>query len=111
MATREEQIQIANTIIGQLGGFGKLKAMTGAKDISALDSGVQFSIGRNAASVNRVRITLNGLDLYDLEFGSIRKKRNASGYSVTIKAEHKNVYNDQLTELFEQATGMRLSLF
>lgn len=109
MTTRQEKIQIANTIIEQLGGYGKLKAMTGAKDLVALDSGVQFGIGKNCNNINKVRIVLTSLDLYELQFLSIRKKRNTWDWAVTVKAEYSQVYADQLVDLFEEATGMYLA--
>lgn len=108
--TREEQIQIANIIMHQLGGYRRLKLMTGFKDHVALDSGLQFRIGKNCNSINKIKITLNGLDLYDMQFISVRKKRGSWDYISTVKAEYNNVYDDQLVELFEQATGMFLSI-
>ena len=108
--TRDEQIQIANTIIQQLGGYGRLKMMTGFKDHYAMESGLQFSISRNHRQINKIRITLNSMDLYDMIFMSVRKKRNSWDFITTVKDEFNGVYADQLPELFEQATGMYLSI-
>ena len=58
---------IANTILNQLGG-NRFVAMTGAKNFVALENGIRFKIGRNKSKANTVKITVNGLDLYDIEF-------------------------------------------
>ena len=106
--TFEEQKQIASTIIQQLGGLGRLKAMTGAKQFSCSENEngeafVVFKIGRNSRMVNYVKITLNGLDLYDTEYSRITIK------SYKVKSESKGIYNDMLKDDFETATGMYLT--
>lgn len=91
----------------QLGG-GKFAAMTGARALVAHDvkrGGISFKLPRfSGVKVNYVKIILNDLDLYEVEFGRI--------YNNTYKviAEHKDIYNDQLRELFERVTGLRTSL-
>ena len=40
--TKDAQMEIANTIIRQMGGAGRLGAMIGAKNFLALNSGVRF---------------------------------------------------------------------
>jgi len=107
--TSDEQKQIAGTIISQLGGSGRLSAMTGAKHFGCgeNDKGnvfVTFKIGRNARSVNYVKITLNGSDLYDTEYSHITVK------AYKVKSASDNIYNDMLKADFEAATGMYLSL-
>ena len=97
---------IAKTIIDQLGG-NKLVAMTGAKNFVAIERGVQFKIGRNSKSINSVRIVLNGKDLYDVEFGRVRKVRGVPTY--TLVEGYHDAYNDMLVNLFETTTGMYLS--
>lgn len=94
---------IAMTILKQLGGAGKLNAMTGAYNFRDLGNGLAFKIKNQRA--NYIKITLNGLDLYDLEVGRIR------GTTYKVVASHNDVYFDQLKPLIEKATGMYLSLF
>ena len=94
---------IASEILNQLGGMGKLKMMTGAYNFVAYPSGVSFKLKNPSA--NYVKITLNGLDLYDLEVGRIR------GDKYTIVHKDENLYNDMLKPAIEKATGMYLSLF
>jgi len=103
-----EALQIAETIFSQLGGTGRLKMFTGAKNFaySAKDNGdveATFRIGKNAAGINHVSITLNGLDLYDVTF------RRIHGTKVTVKAEAASIYGDMLVAEFESSTGMFLS--
>jgi hypothetical protein len=95
---------IAETILNQLGGIGRLSAMTGAKHFVAIENGVQFRIGRNAKKVNRVTVTLNAMDLYDTRYSSVRSLKE------TIRAESASVYNDMLRGDFERETGMYLTL-
>ena len=96
-------IEIAQTIISQLGGSGKLKAMTGAYNFVAEKNGVSFRLKNPRA--NYVKITLTSMDLYDLEVGRIR------GDKYTVVAEKNGLYNDMLKPAIEEATGMYLSLY
>jgi hypothetical protein len=93
--------QVAQTIAEQLGGTGRLKMMTGAYNFGTSGNNLTFRI-KNSFKVNYVRITLNGKDLYDLQFGRV------SGTKFTIVKEYSDIYNDQLIELFEETTGMYL---
>lgn len=103
--TKEERLQIASTILSQLGG-SQFKVMTGAKDLVALDSGLQFSLpGRLAKDgINRVRVHLTPLDTYRIEYLSIR------GTSVKTVSLNEGVYCDALKENFCQTTGLYITL-
>jgi DNA repair protein RadC len=92
---------VASTILEQLGGIGRIKAMTGAYNFVDIGNGVSFRIKNQRA--NYVKIKLNSMDLYDLEIGRIR------GDNYTIVSEYDNVYSDQLKSLIEKSTGMYLS--
>lgn len=102
-------VQIANEIIRQMGGTGRIAAMTGAKNFVAIENGVQFKIGKNSKSINTVKITLNAMDLYDVEYSRVAKKRGSYEYVNTVKASEDGIYNDMLKESFERNTGMYLS--
>jgi len=95
----------ATTMINQLGG-GRFRMMTGAKDFVFDNSkkSLTFKIGRNAKGVTHVRITLNGRDLYDVEWLAVR------GGKVTTKAKDDGIYADMLRDVFENRTGMYTSL-
>jgi hypothetical protein len=95
--------EIAQTILQQLGGAGRLRMMTGAYNFIAIEYGVSFRIKNPRA--NFIKITLTPMDLYDLEIGRVR------GTTYKVIAKHEGVYNDMLKPLIEKATGMYLSLF
>jgi hypothetical protein len=105
--TREQRMEIANTIIQQFGGPGRLKAMAGCKDFMAIDGGVQFGIGRNAAGINKCIVRLTEADLYDVEFGVVRRVKGVPTYKVVDST--RGAYADMLKGLFERATGMYLT--
>lgn len=109
-------MEIANEIFRQLGG-NRFMAMTGAKNFMAIDNGLQFQLPARFAKngINVVRITLNDLDLYDVEYGmNTRKKDKDLGIMVpdykVIKTEE-NIYNDMLQERFTDVTGLQTRLF
>jgi len=95
-------VSIANEILKQLGGVGRLVAMIGAYNFVAHKNGVSFKIKNQRA--NYIKITLTSADLYDLEIGRIR------GSKYTVVTEEKGLYNDMLKPSIEKATGMYLSL-
>jgi predicted acetyltransferase len=91
----------AGEVLEQLGG-NKFIAMTGAKNFIKDDTKqmICFNIGRNSANVNGVRIVLNSMDTYDMEFLSVRAG------NIKIKSEAKGIYWDMLQEIFTEHTGM-----
>lgn len=107
--------EIASTIQEQLGGR-RFIAMTGAKDFLATGSGLRFRIPKNHSKANRVEITLNGKDLYDMRFSRyvagglvIDHKRQTvherKAVDETVREYH-DVYCDMLQELFTDTTWM-----
>jgi hypothetical protein len=95
----------AQDVLKQLGG-NKFVAMTGAKNFVQDKSkkSISFKIGRNAKGINYIRITLNGKDLYDMEFIRVR------GGKAKVLKKHNDIYNDQLQNIFTKETGMYTSL-
>jgi hypothetical protein len=100
---KTDDLEIAKTILQQLGGQGRLVVMTGAYNFVALRNGVAFKLKSRKA--NYVKITLNGKDLYDVEFQKI------IGTKAKLIAEHNDIYFDQLIPIVEKETGMYLKLF
>ena len=91
-------VEIANTIISQ---FGKtFPMMVGIKSPVAIENGVQFGIAKATKGINKVVITLNGMDTYDVNFWKITNKVTKEITSV------EGVYNDQLNSVFESVTGL-----
>ena len=127
---------IAQTIMQQLGG-SRFRAMTGAREVVALERGVRFRIGRNATRTNMVRITLRGDDTYDMEFLYVRnapnpyatlarylgrgmdpieaerkiRQQQAAAERPTVVHEYRGVYCDQLETLFRDFTKLNTRLF
>lgn len=105
--------EIANTIYQQLGG-GRFVVMTGTKDMIAINNGLKMSLARNGSKANRLEITLNGADLYDMKFYHYTPWRFSTRggqfreypEKTTVVKEYKNCYFDQLQELFTNVTGM-----
>jgi hypothetical protein len=96
---------IAKTILSQLGG-NKFIAMTGAKNLGASENGLSMKIMRNAKKVTHVKITLNGKDLYDVEFIKI----NTRTLEMTVLSKAEDAYAEDLKGIFESSTGLYTSL-
>ena len=94
--------QVANDILAQLGGANRLNLMTGAYNFVDLGNGLSFRIKNQRA--NFIKVTVSGLDLYDLEVGRIR------GMDYKVVFEESGLYNDMLKPAIEKATGMTLTM-
>lgn len=103
MSTPTDQT-VSQTILQQLGGQ-RFIAMTGAKNFIDHGKGLSFKIGRNCKRVNCVRITLNVLDLYNVEFLNINLGRKNSEWIKTV-SEICNIDADNLQGIFTANTGM-----
>jgi len=89
---------VAETIYKQLG--HKARVMIGAKQFVAGDNMLRFRIGRNSSAANMIRISLEPMDTYKIEFLSVR------GMSCKTKAEHSGVYADMMHSIITQETGL-----
>ena len=98
-------MSVAKEILETLGG-NKFRVMTGAKNFMGFSNGLVMKIGRNSSNSNYLKITLNSIDLYDMEFAKV--SRMGEKKSVT---EYSDVYNDMLSDVFEKHTGMYTKLF
>jgi len=96
---------VAVTILKQLGGLGRLRAMINIQQIEAKPQGIRFKFSNpNRSKPNHVEITLNGRDLYDIDFGRTVK------YDVKPKSKATDIYASDLRGVIEQATELYLSL-
>lgn len=95
--------EVGETIVQQLGGSGKLKVMIGAYNFLTNGDDLSFKF-KGSRVANYVKIKLNSLDLYDVEFGKIR------GHNYKIVREVEGLYWDQLKPIFENTTKLYLSL-
>jgi hypothetical protein len=98
-------MRVAEEILRTLGG-NKFRVMTGAKHLAGDENSLSMRIGRNSSNSNYLKITLNSMDLYDMEFAKLTKMGEKK--SVT---EYSDVYNDMLTDVFTSHTGMYTKLF
>lgn len=97
-------MSVAKTILEQFGG-ARAMVMIGGKDLVASDYSLTFKFGRGAKNkANRCRITLEMDDTYTITFFKIVKME------VKIIEEIEGVYFDQLMDIFEDRTGMFLTL-
>ena len=80
-------------------GGSRFAMMTGAHNFVDIKNGILMTLPRNKANAKWLQITLNGSDLYDMEFISLRK-------DVTkVVDEYKDVYYDMVNGIFESVTG------
>ena len=95
-------MEIANTILAQLGGR-QFTSMTGAKNLVATQSGLHFKLplGLAAKGITSVLVVLDPSDTYTVTVHNVRG---------TAVASYDNTYCDQLRGLFEEVTGLRTSL-
>tara|TARA_Y100000034_G_scaffold122368_1_gene167740 strand:+ start:2385 stop:2705 length:321 start_codon:yes stop_codon:yes gene_type:complete len=101
--------EIATTILNQIGGIGRIKAMTGANNFVALENGVSFRLPKmSGVKANFVKITLSPQDLYDVETGNIRKKKGIPTYKKNNTVC--GVFVSNLIETLEVETGMYYTL-
>lgn len=95
----------ARTTIQHLGGWNRLSVMIGAPQYMVGPNGeASFTFKRGKQSINHVKISLVN-DLYVLNFNSMVRGKGLVGVK-TIEG----VYADNLRRVFEETTGLVLSL-
>jgi hypothetical protein len=99
----KKEASVASTILQQMGGWNKIRAMTGAHTLLDHGKGVSFKFkaGRKA---NYVKITLDPDDTYTMEIGKTRGMNYRKIY------KESGLYWDMLKPEFERTTGLYLSL-
>lgn len=95
-------MSIAKTIQEQIG--HKALYMLGAKNLLDHGDALSFRV-RGSKAVNYIKITLNSMDTYDLEFGKVW------GHNYKVKATFDGAYVDMLHDLIEKETGLYTKLF
>lgn len=94
--------EVANIIRDQIG--HKALYMLGAKNLLAHESALSFRI-RGSKKVNYIKVTLNSMDTYDLEFGKVW------GHNYKVVETFDGAYVDMLHNLIEETTGLYTKLF
>jgi hypothetical protein len=93
----------ANEILKQLGGK-KFIAMTGATCYSDNNGNTLVAKFKGSKIANIMYITLNSMDTYDIKICKFK------GMNINTVKEVSNAYNDMLKPIFEQTTGLTVSL-
>tara|TARA_R110000803_G_scaffold20201_16_gene52287 strand:- start:1877 stop:2188 length:312 start_codon:yes stop_codon:yes gene_type:complete len=97
-------IEVANTILAQLGG-NRFLAMTGSKNLVAIENGLTLKLGRGASNgITHLTVVLRADDTYDVRFQRVH------GVKVTEKGGTEGAYADMLRDVFTSATGFATSL-
>lgn len=104
-ADQDESLAIAREILRQLGGRMFLM-MTGSKQLLALKSGLQFTVGENENGVNRIQVILDADDTYTVKASQVRVNRRTGVVKEEPKGEEEGVYNDSLQAVFTRLTGL-----
>ena len=91
---------IAKTIRDQITTIDKMALWAwGAKNLIALENGLRFKSSGMTTWNGLVTITLNGRDLYDVEFGRIRK------YEYKAVKTVNDVYVEDLVHVIDMQVG------
>ncbi len=98
-------MQVAKTILEQMGG-NQFIAMTGAHHLAGSKNTLHFSF-KGSRKTNKCKITLNGVDLYDVEFFKLNLR---AADPCPLINSYNNIYCDQLQGIFEKATWLYTSL-
>lgn len=101
MTNAAKNLEVADTIRAQIGGRAFL--MLGAKDLLAIENGLQFKI-RGSRNANVVQIVLDASDTYTVTF------QKGRGLNWRTVAEVSDVYADSLHRVIESNTGLYTSL-
>ncbi len=101
----DEQKEIAQTIIQQMGGNGRLKAMIGMWNPCVEENGISFRF-KGSKIANYIKVILEGNDTYTVTFMLIDAHKD----SCTEVKSFDNVGDVMLKDIFEETTKLRLSL-
>lgn len=98
---------VAKTILEQLGG-NKFIVMTGAKKFVGSPNSLTFRLpgarGFCKDNINSVQVTLDPNDTYTVAFARVR------GSDIKVISMVRDVYCEQLQEIFTEQTGLLTSL-
>ena len=105
MTTQTSDLQVAQTIIAQMGGTRRLSLMVGASLFAGDDTSAMFSF-KGSRKMNKCRVTLDASDTYTVEFF----KFSPSKLNIApVVEEISGVYAEMLVDIFESRTGLYLS--
>jgi len=96
---------VANTIAKQIG--SRAFFLMGTRHKLGDEDSLTFDI-RGSRTVNKIRVRLNVMDLYDLTFWKVTRRNGE--FKVKVVAEVEDIYFDGLRQVIERVTGLCLSL-
>ncbi len=102
--TMTPNLTVANTILSQLGGAGRLSAMISAKNFVADASSLRFQFSGSVRIGNIVTVSLTEDDTYTVTFSFMR---GLNFRDIKVCAD---VYAANLRHVIEAHTGLLLSL-
>ena len=98
-------MEIANEILRQIGGAGRVKAFIGVKQFVAIDNGLQVNFKAKAANgANIFQVILDPSDTYTLKFF-----RQRGIDCKPVGRELSGIFCDNLKEIIEEKIGLRLT--
>lgn len=98
-------MNVAETILSQLGGSGRIRAMVGAHTLVNEGDALSFQIKARAQNgIKKIKIRLAPSDTYVVSFMTVRKG------DVKVVSEVEDVYVDSLKRVLETTTGLYFSL-
>ena len=96
------KMQVAETILEQLGGARRLGIMVNARDFVAITRGLQFKFS-GSRKANTARVELTPRDTYTLTLYKVTNK----GLDIKDVASEE-MYFDQMVDYIESVTGLAL---
>lgn len=103
--------EIQKTILQQLGGLGRLTALIGVKSIytgSDAELRIRWS-ARGKKKINVVSVSLRPDDYYDVTFAA--NGRSPLALPLLVTSRYEGVGCEDLVRIFEEETGLYLTLF
>jgi len=94
-------VEVATTILEQMGGR-MFCMMCGVHSKVAIENGIMFGF-KGSRKANKMKVTLNSMDTYDIEFWKISPSGKLPN---KVVHEEKGFYNDMLVPEFEEFTGL-----
>jgi len=101
---------IAKTIAQQIGHSALYMIGAKSKPMYATDNGLTISVGRNNKRINKIKIILNSMDTYDVEYWYRAFSMKTFEDKSKLIAKDAGVYADGLLGSIERNTGLATSL-
>lgn len=104
-----QTLEVATTILAQLGGMGRLRAMLGAHSFTGGKDRLTFKFKAKAQNgINAIVVILDSHDTYTVEFWAWKTRNGMKNFERAGCVD--DVYCDRLRSVIETMTGLRLSL-